>query len=110
MMKIAMSAAASSLLRALLSRAGVRRDRILLTDLRSTEWQSLTFVGERHEICLRVPGRDSQRVIDQLTAGIADAEFAIPGHIVADIVVVGSPQRSGDGSGTLRLEALTIAE
>jgi len=56
MRTIAMSAAAAGLLRALLARAAVERDRILLTELRSTDWQSLTFIGERHRIQLRVSG------------------------------------------------------
>jgi hypothetical protein len=45
-----MSPTASTLLRALLERAGAPRDRIVLTSVRSTDWQSLTFIGERHEI------------------------------------------------------------
>lgn len=54
MMKLALSAAAAGLLRALLARAGVSRDRILLTEFRSVDWNSLTFSGERHEIDFRV--------------------------------------------------------
>ena len=61
MMRSALSVAAAGLLRSLLARAGVERDRILLTDFRSTDWQSLTFVGERHEIRLRLPGPDTAR-------------------------------------------------
>ena len=38
MMKLAMTPAAAGLLRALLGRAGVDRNRILLTDFRSTDW------------------------------------------------------------------------
>jgi hypothetical protein len=57
MLRIAMSAAASGLLRALIARAGVPRDRILLTNLCSIDWQSLTFVGERHEISCGSPAR-----------------------------------------------------
>ena len=59
MMKLALSVAAAGLLRALIARAGVDRDRILLTDFRSVDWQSLTFVGERHEMELRIPGPDA---------------------------------------------------
>ena len=55
MMKLALSPAAAGLLRALVARAGINRDRILLTDFRSIDWQSLTFVGERHEMELRIP-------------------------------------------------------
>ena len=50
MLKLAMSPGASAVLRGLLDRAGAPRDRILLSHVRSVDWQSLTFVGERHEI------------------------------------------------------------
>ena len=110
MNKIAMSAAASGLLRGLLARAGIDRDRILLTDVRSTDWQSLTFVGERHRILLRVSGPAADEVAHRITTGIEDVEFRIPGHIVADIVVSGPLVRDGDGSVSVGLEALTIAE
>jgi hypothetical protein len=110
MLRIAMSAAASSLLRALIARAGVPRDRILLTSLRSVDWQSLTFVGERHEIALRIAGPHSDAVAQRLTYGLEDADFVIPGQIVGDIAVVSGPERTGDGSTELSIEALTIVE
>lgn len=110
MMKIAMSAAASGLVRALVARAGVPRDRILLTDLRSVDWQSLTFVGERHEISLRIAGPFADAIAGRLTNGLEDANFATPGHIVADIALVSGPNRTADGSAELAIEALTIAE
>ncbi len=110
MVRIAMSAAASGLLRALISRAGVPRDRILLTDLLSVDWQSLTFVGERHQISLRILGSSSDSVAQCFTRGLENADFAIPGQIVADIAVVSGPVRAGDGSTQLSIEALTIAE
>ena len=110
MLKIAMSAAASGLLRALIARAGVPRDRILLTDLRSIDWQSLTFVGERHEISLRIADPHSEAVAERLTHGLEDADFVIPGQIGADLTVVSGPERTDDGSTQLTIEALTIAE
>ena len=67
MMKLALSPAAAGLLRSLLARAGVDRDRILLTEFRSVDWQSLTFMGERHEMELRVPGPDASAPVDRLT-------------------------------------------
>ena len=45
-----------------------------------------------------------------LACGLQDAEFDIPGQIVADITVVAGPDRASDGSTTLNLEALTVAE
>ena len=105
-----MSPAASALLRALLERAGVPRDRILLTDARTVDWQSLTFIGERHELQLRIPGAGSGALAERLCAGIEDAEFAIPGQIVADITVRGVPLRQDDGAVIFTIEALTIEE
>jgi hypothetical protein len=110
MMKLALSAAAAGLLRALLARAGIDRDRILLTEFRSTDWQSLTFVGERHEMELRVPGPDALLLSKRISSGLKDAEFAIPGQIVADIGLGGPPVDNGDGSISLFIEALTINE
>ena len=110
MMKLPMSPAAAGLLRTLLARAGIDRDRILLTEFRSTDWQSLTFIGERHEMELRVPGPQAQLLAERLIFGLADAEFSIPGQIVADISLAGEPRSNPDGSISLQIEALTIAD
>jgi hypothetical protein len=108
MIKMAMSQAASGLLRALIGRARVPRDRILLTEVHTIDWRSLTFTGERHPIQLRVPGPNSTEVVERMCCALEDAEFSIPGHIVADIAVLGAPKWSLDGSTSLTIEALTI--
>jgi hypothetical protein len=105
-----MSPAASALLRALIARAGVPRDRILLSDAQSEDWRSLTFTGERHQFQLRVPGPDSRMVVKRMCAGLEDAEFSLPGVIVADIGVAGAPSHALDGSTSLTIEALTVTE
>lgn len=110
MNRLPLSAAAAGLLRSLLSRAPQDRDRILLTESRSVDWQSLTFVGERHEFRFRVPGPDGARIVALLTDGLPDAEFAIPRHIVADIALAGEPGAEPDGSVSFSIEALTIQE
>ncbi len=110
MNRLPMSSAGAALLRALLSRALVDGDRILLTDYRSTDWQSLTFVGERHELRFRIPGPDAEDIYDRMTGELAEAEFAIPRQIVADVVVFGEPTRERDGSISFGIEALTIEE
>ena len=110
MLNIAMSPAASGLLRALLDRAGDQRNRLLLSDIHSVDWNSLTLSGERHLVTLRIPGPNAQRMVDLFVLGIEDAEFAIPGHIVADIAVAGIPTRALDRSVTLEIEALTVLE
>ena len=110
MMTIPMSRAATALLRALVARAGVAEDRILLSEVRSVDWQSLTFIGERHRLSLRVLGPNAGAAVARLTGGLEDAEFPIRGQFVADIVVFGTPEAHADGSISLAIEALTVAE
>lgn len=110
MMKIAMSAAAAGLIRELLARSAVERDAVLLTDYRSTDWHSLTFAGERHEIGLRVAGPWAAAIVARLINGLGETEFTIPGNFVADIAVRRTPKGDDDGAISLDLEALTITE
>lgn len=109
MMRMTMSPAASALLRALIARGGVGRDRILLTDVHSTDWQSLTFTGERHHFSLRVTGADSAAVARRICEGLEDAEFSLAGLLVADIAPVRPARRAADGATELTIEALTVA-
>ena len=110
MNRLPVSSSAAALLRALIARAGVPRDRILLTDAYSIDWRSLTFSGERHQIDLRVTGPDARIAVERMCDGLEDAEFSIPGVIVADVGVAGTPSRSLDGSINLSIEALTVSE
>jgi hypothetical protein len=57
-------------------------------------WASVTFSGARHRL-ICAPGVD--------LAGIEDAEFVLPNHIVADIAV----ESSGD---RVVIEALTLED
>lgn len=109
MMRIAMSSAASALLRALIARSGVPRDRILLTEAQSIDWQSLAFTGERHHIDLRVTGPGAPQVVERMCEGLTDAEFSIPGIIVADVGILRGPELASDGSVTVAIEALTVS-
>lgn len=110
MTRMVISRAAAALLRALLATVADARYRIILSEIVSIDWQSLTFVGERHRIELRISGPDPEALARLLTAGISDREFEIPGQIVADIGIEDGPDRLADGSIRLRLEALTIRE
>ena len=110
MMKLGLSPAAAGLLRALVARSGIDRDRILLSDYRSVDWQSLTFIGERHEIELRIPGPDASFIASRLTDDLAEVEFVVPGQVVADIGLRSAPTHNADGSITLDVEALTVSE
>lgn len=74
---------------------------------RSVDWQSLTFTGERHEISLRLTGPDPALALGALRDGLAEVEWQLVGHVVADIVIVGE-RRSGDGAIVVEIEALTL--
>ena len=104
-----MSPAASGLLRGLGARSGAPREQILLTEIRSTDWQSLTFDGQRHRIGLRIVGDHSATVARRMIDRIEDVEFVIPGILVADIRVAEAPSGARDGSTSLVIEALTLA-
>ena len=108
MNRLAMSHAASSLLRCLIGRARVPRDRILLTDIVSVDWRSLTFTGERHQFELRITGPDSRLAVERMCHDLEDAEFSIPGVLVADVGAISAPARGPDGSTIIRIEALTL--
>jgi hypothetical protein len=65
-------------------------------------WASATFTGARHRIGLTV----APAVADWLSEQLDTIVFAIPGHVVADIVLADS--RLADGRMLLEIEALTI--
>jgi len=73
MMRIPMSKAASALFRAILARGEVARDRILLSAYRSTDWQSLTLIGECHQLGFRIPAPEAEAVALRISEGIEDA-------------------------------------
>ena len=54
------------------------------------------------------PGRGAARRDDR--RGLEDAEFAIPGQIVADIALAEPPVPQPDGSILVTIEALTVGE
>jgi hypothetical protein len=108
MMRVAMSPAAAGLLRSLFRRAGVERDRIFLTEYRSTDWQSLTFIGEQHRIRLRIPAPNASEIRSNLVNGLGDADLPIPGHVLADIAAVEESEPKDDGSVDIVIEALTV--
>lgn len=78
--------------RALIRALVARYPGLLVLAGESEPWASVTYTGARHTFtCTAGPD----------LAGIEEAEFALPGHIVADIGI----ERSGD---RLVIEALTI--
>lgn len=102
-----LSCAATQLLRALRDQSGLRSDELVVGRFQSVDWQSLTFTGERHELLLRLAGPDPGAALARLRQDLAVAEWALAGHIVADIVIV-SEKKLGDGAIEVALEALTL--
>lgn len=110
MNRLPMSKAGAALLRALFARAVVDQNRILLTEYRSTDWQSLTFIGERHEMRFRIPAPNARAIYSRMVGDLTEADFAIPRQIVADVAVYEQPACERDGSISFGIEALTIEE
>jgi hypothetical protein len=87
---------------------------VIIEAVRATDWASLTFVGQRHELDLRIEGpcEAVDSALARIEAGIADAEIAIRGHFIAEIGVVPgrtapAPQ-AGHVGRCLRIEALVL--
>ena len=102
------SRAALLLFRALIERSGAPKNRIFLTNCQSVDWQSLTFIGERHELELRIVGEDAEEIAARITDGLGEAEFSLPGLMLADIALAGRAIERRDGTVQLDIEALTL--
>lgn len=72
------------LLRALLEMAGERSG---IDDSSSRAWASATFMGARHKATLRLSGPDAHERAHALADSLPEVEFAISGHVVADVAV-----------------------
>ena len=75
----------------------------------SRPWASITFSGERHRLTLCLPGPGAQAAIDSFLDGLGERDFALRGHILADIAAEGIT-READGQIRLALEALTVED
>jgi hypothetical protein len=82
---------------------------VTFESLISRPWASITFSGERHKLVLCLPGPGAEAAVEAFLDGLADREFALRGHVVADIEATGM-ERDGDGEVRLMLEALTVEE
>ena len=82
---------------------------VTFDDIVSRRWASITFSGERHRLSLSLPGPGAQAAVDAFLDGLEDRDFALRGHILADIEAAGI-QRDSDGQIRLTLEALTVED
>lgn len=71
----------------------------------TTAWSSATFSGARHALTLAAAGSPA---LDAWIGGLAEADFSLPRHLIAD-VVVGEVRRVPDHV-EIELELLTVEE
>lgn len=82
------------LLRAVAAAAGIastdrQKTVMIVEELLSRDWASLTFVGALHEMRLRLegPAAETRAAAATLAATIGERDIALPGHFVAEIEV-----------------------
>lgn len=82
----------------------------IVESVESSDWASLTFVGEHHRIVIRLP--DASTAADLVRARLDQlliaADMVVPGQIVAEIAVVAAD--IDDDATALTIEALTLRE
>lgn len=66
-------------------------------------WASATFAGARHPLTLSAAASPA---LDAWLAGLPEAELALPGHLVVELVVE-AVRREG-AAVTVKIEALTV--
>ena len=71
----------------------------------ATPWASVTFTGARHRFTLAAA---RSALLDRWLAALAEAEFRLRGHLVADLAVTGATH-SGEPA-EIVLEALTVED
>lgn len=108
MIRPRMTGAASGLLRLLLQRAGDQSHRICLSRWTSSDWQSLTFTGERHEADFVISGPNALTLATTWSDGLEEAELPLARGFVAGINRRGRLRAREDGSVELTIEALTL--
>jgi hypothetical protein len=97
---------ATALIRAVLSLA---KGNGTLEEHRGTTWASATFTGMRHVMRLHFAGESAIAAAIWLSSILPEHEFAISGHLVADIAVTETHRRhEGAPAMTLTIEALTV--
>jgi hypothetical protein len=80
----------------------------VLEEVRSRSWASVTFAGARHELAFRLEGEGAEAAAARFVTGLEAAEFALRGHVLADIALVAEERQPGWAR--LRLEALTVED
>ncbi len=83
---------------------------VSVTSAKSVPWASATFNGARRYFSLVISGRDVAKALNRFQQGLDSTEFALEGHIVADIIITArkTDWRVSPPVIRLELEALTV--
>jgi hypothetical protein len=79
---------------------------LVIEELRCRDWASLTLIGGRHELDIRLVGPGADAALARLQADLPDADIAITGHILAELLVV--PVAPEDVAAPVEGVALTL--
>ncbi len=81
-------------------------------EIRSRSWVSATFAGVRHELTFTTEGEGAEASAELFLDGLAEREFHLRDHVLADIALVSRSTSPGPDGPLVRisLEALTIEE
>lgn len=80
----------------------------VLEEIRSRRWTSVTFQGARHELAFRLEGGGAEAAAERFLSGLDARNFALRGHLLADVSLVEEERRPGFAR--IRLDALTVEE
>ena len=97
--------AATLLERALIASAQAVGCPVTVTEADLTRWASATFTGARHMLTL---GGTASAALTRWIAALPEAEFALRGHLVADLNVEAVRRKGAEV--TVMLEVLTVEE
>lgn len=85
---------------------------VAFEDIQSRSWASATFTGTRHSLALHLEGDGAEEAANAFADGLEEREFALRGHILADIALLSRTCSEGPTGPRVRLslEALTVEE
>lgn len=88
---------------------------LVIEEMESNPWASLTFSGQRHRMGFRLEGpiTDVESAYDRLVALLTEPDISLVGHVLADMQLaesVGEIHPDGRMSLAILFEALTIEE
>lgn len=98
--------AQAAILRAAATIAGLHGARLVIEELRSRDWASLTLTGARHELDVRLDGARAGAALAELVARLPGEAIHIAGQILAELVV--EPGTADDAGVALTICALVI--